>query len=343
MDLKNITKEELIVRVKPDFSEKLIPVNWNAIEDMVDKITYEKLTSQFWLATRMPVSKDVDDWSKMSETEQKLVARVFVGLTALDTLQSEDGVDALKPAVNTQHETAVLNNIGFMESEHARSYSSIFSTLNTNSEIREIFEWAETHETLQKKAILIRNVYRHGSDLQKKVASVFLESFLFYAGFYTPLYFLGKSKLINVAEVIKLIIRDESVHGSYIGHKFNQAFKELTPEMQFEFQVWVNEFLFELYENECRYTEYLYDEIGWTDSVKTFIRYNANKAMMNLHLPPVFPDTEEDVEPIVLNGISTVTANHDFFSTVGNGYLMSIIENTRDSDYDFVRDMFKAN
>lgn len=24
-------------------------VNWNAVEEMVDKLTFEKLTSQFWL------------------------------------------------------------------------------------------------------------------------------------------------------------------------------------------------------------------------------------------------------------------------------------------------------
>ncbi len=33
---------------------------------------------------------------------------------------------------------------------------------------------------------------------------------------FTPLYYLGNNKLANVAEIIKLIIRDESVHGTYI-------------------------------------------------------------------------------------------------------------------------------
>jgi ribonucleoside-diphosphate reductase beta chain len=310
-------------------------VNWNAVEDMVDKLTYEKLTSQFWLSTRMPVSKDKQDWRNLSEKEKRMVERVFVGLTMLDTLQSEVGVDALKPDIRTKHELAVLNNIGFMESEHARSYSSIFSTLNTNKEIREIFEWSETHETLQKKADIVAEIYRNGTPLQRKVASVFLESFLFYSGFYTPLYYLGKSKLMNVAEVIKLIIRDESVHGTYIGYKFHLGFKELPEEEQQELQSWAYNLLYELYENECRYTEYLYDEIGWTEDVKVFLRYNANKALMNLRLAPLFPDSSDDVNPIVLNGLSTGTTNHDFFSAVGNGYLMSAVEDMKDSDYDF--------
>lgn len=310
-------------------------VNWNAIEDMVDKLTYEKLTSQFWLSTRMPVSKDKDDWSKLPDKEKRLVERVFVGLTMLDTLQSEIGVDALKSDIRTKHEIAVLNNIVFMESEHARSYSSIFSTLNTNKEIRDIFEWSETHESLQTKADIITNIYESGTPLQRKVASVFLESFLFYSGFYTPLYYLGKSKLMNVAEVIKLIIRDESVHGTYIGYKFHLAFKELPQEEQEELKSWSYQLLYQLYENECKYTEYLYDEVGWTEEVKVFLRYNANKALMNLRLSPLFQDSADDVNPIVLNGLSTGTTNHDFFSAVGNGYLMSAVEDMKDSDYDY--------
>ncbi|WP_045628512.1 ribonucleotide-diphosphate reductase subunit beta, partial [Lacticaseibacillus paracasei] len=77
---------------------------------------------------------------------------------------------------------------------------------------------------LQYKANKINDIYHNGSALQKKIASVFLETFLFYSGFFTPLYYLGNNKLTNVAEIIKLIIRDESVHGTYIGYKFQLGF-----------------------------------------------------------------------------------------------------------------------
>ncbi|WP_255639667.1 class 1b ribonucleoside-diphosphate reductase subunit beta [Aquibacillus saliphilus] len=315
--------------------EQYNAINWNEIEDMVDKATYEKLTSQFWLSTRMPVSKDLSDWRSLPSIEKRLVERVFGGLTLLDTLQSRDGVQALRKNVRTELELDVLNNIQFMESEHARSYSSIFSTLNTPREITEIFQWTNSNELLQKKAKIINDIYKDGNHLEQKVASVFLESFLFYSGFYTPLYYLGKSQLINVAEVIKMILRDESVHGTYIGYKFKLGFNELSKTEQDKMQTWAYNLLYELYENEIKYTELLYDEIGWTEDVKLFLRYNANKALMNLGLSPLFPDHRDDVNPIVLNGLSTGTANQDFFSQVGNGYLMSIVEDMNDDDYDY--------
>ena len=113
-------------------------INWNEIEDAIDKSTWEKLTEQFWLDTRIPLSNDLDDWRKLSAEEKDLVGKVFGGLTLLDTMQSQTGVEAIRADVRTPHEEAVLNNIQFMESVHAKSYSSIFSTLNTKSEIEEI-------------------------------------------------------------------------------------------------------------------------------------------------------------------------------------------------------------
>ena len=627
-------------------------INWNAIEDVVDKATWEKLTEQFWLDTRIPLSNDLDDWRRLSKKERDLVGKVFGGLTLLDTLQSVDGVSAIRQDIRTPHEDAVLNNIAFMEAIHAKSYSSIFSTLNTKSEIEDIFEWTTNNPHLQKKAEIIKRIYDTGTPLQKKVASVFLESFLFYSGFFTPLWYLGNNKLPNVAEIIKLIIRDEcltkdqevltpkgwvsvadirpqdlvlqfdketrrtnfapvstistdfapkiyhfksklgyvelkctpnhrlirqaltsdklivrpadltlgsssywlhptkvnspnfevesltkfeelyiclskfgtvvesalskhlvlssskseiiakmkcllrslkityteysypegngtvlriskfnqfgieesklkslpkrplnevdsnwclnyletlfdwvgakcsdnsyrycsinkesvdyvqalcsllgyktrirefedrspfsaeglvnysltilpngstsygaavsrteieseqiygiqvpsgylvtrsqsgsvvvtgnSVHGTYIGYKFQLAFNELSEEAQEELKAWTYDLLYELYENEEKYTEELYDEIGWTDEVKTFLRYNANKALMNLGFDPLFPESAEDVNPIIMNGISTGTSNHDFFSQVGNGYLLGQVEAMTDEDY----------
>ncbi|HIW70044.1 MAG TPA: ribonucleotide-diphosphate reductase subunit beta, partial [Candidatus Limosilactobacillus merdipullorum] len=85
--------------------------------------------------------------------------------------------------------------------------------------------------------------------------------------------------------------------------------------------------------NEEKYTHMLYDTVGWTDDVLTFIRYNANKALMNLGQEPLFPDTSSDVNPVVMNGISTTTSNHDFFSQVGNGYRLGAVEAMNDDDY----------
>ena len=71
-------------------------INWNNLEDQIDKATWEKLTEQFWLDTRIPLSNDLADWREFSAADKDVVAKVFGGLTLLDTLQSQDGIAALK-------------------------------------------------------------------------------------------------------------------------------------------------------------------------------------------------------------------------------------------------------
>ncbi|MCP6726240.1 ribonucleotide-diphosphate reductase subunit beta, partial [Klebsiella pneumoniae] len=68
--------------------------------------------------------------------------------------------------------------------------------------------------------------------LKQKVANVFLETFVFYSCFYTPLYYLGHNQLPNVADIMKLILRDESVHVTYIGYKFQLGFKDRSEKQQ---------------------------------------------------------------------------------------------------------------
>ena len=61
-----------------------------------------------------------------------------------------------------------------------------------------------------------------------------LESFLFYSGFFYPLYLGGQGFLRNSAEVISLILRDESIHGVAVGFFAQNLFKQFSKEKQDE-------------------------------------------------------------------------------------------------------------
>ena len=55
--------------------------------------------------------------------------------------------------------------------------------------------------------------------------------------------------------------------------------RESSPERQAELKDYTFDLLMELYDNEESYTESLYDDLGLTEDVKKFLRYNANKAL----------------------------------------------------------------
>ena len=311
-------------------------INWNDIEDDKDLEVWDRLTGNFWLPEKIPLSNDLPSWKTLKPEEQLMTNRVFTGLTLLDTLQGTVGAVSLIPDARTPHEEAVYTNIAFMESVHAKSYSSIFSTLLSTTEINESFRWSEENENLQRKAHIIMNYYQGDDPEKRKVASTLLESFLFYSGFYAPMYWSAHAKLTNTADLIRLIIRDEAVHGYYIGYKYQLAVNESSPERQQELKDYTFDLLTELYDNEESYTEDLYDPLGLTEDVKKFLRYNANKALMNLGYEALFPADSTDVNPAILAALSpSADENHDFFSGSGSSYVIGEIVDTEDDDWDF--------
>ena len=312
------------------------PINWNAVEDPVDLDVWNRLTANFWLPEKVPLSNDIQSWASLKEHERTLTMRVFTGLTLLDTIQGTVGSMSIIPDARTQHEEAVITNIAFMESVHAKSYSSVFSTLCSTDDIEEAFRWSEENEHLQNKARIVLDYYRGDDPLKRKVASTLLESFLFYSGFYLPMHWSSRAKLTNTADLIRLIIRDEAVHGYYIGYKYQLALAEQSQERQEELKEYTYDLLMELYNNECKYSADLYDEIGLTEDVKKFLQYNANKALMNLGYDALFPKETAEVNPAILSALAPdANENHDFFSGSGSSYVIGKHEATTDDDWEF--------
>jgi ribonucleoside-diphosphate reductase beta chain len=311
-------------------------INWNRIEDEKDLEVWNRLVNNFWLPEKVPLSNDIQSWNTLTPDEQLLTMRVFTGLTLLDTIQGTVGAVSLIPDAITPHEEAVYTNIAFMESVHAKSYSSIFSTLCSTKEIDEAFRWSVENPNLQKKAQIVMDYYRGDNPLKRKVASTLLESFLFYSGFYLPMHWSSRAKLTNTADLIRLIIRDEAVHGYYIGYKFQKGLEKVSQAERDDLKDYTFSLLYELYDNEVQYTQDLYDGVGLTEDVKKFLHYNANKALMNLGYEAMFPASVTDVNPAILSALSpNADENHDFFSGSGSSYVIGKAEATEDEDWDF--------
>lgn len=310
-------------------------VNWNRVEEPVDLEVWNRSTANFWLPEKVPVSNDLPSWGTMTDVEKLLVMRVFTGLTLLDTMQSNTGVVSMIDDSRTLHEESVLSYFAGMEAIHAKSYSSIFSTLASTRDIDLAFQWSEENEWLQEKAAIVMRHYKGDNPMQKKIISVLLESFLFYSGFYAPFYFSARGKLTNSADIIRLILRDESVHGYYIGQKFQYNYEDLSQDEKDDLYGYTLTILGELYINEELYAKSLYDPIGKTDDVIPWMKLNANRALNNMGFPPMFPKEECDVSPEILTNLDPgANETHDFFSGSGSSYVIGKQEETTDEDWD---------
>lgn len=313
--------------------------DWSKPEDNFTQMFYNQNTKQFWLPEEISLNGDLLTWKTLSSEEKDTYMKALAGLTLLDTEQGNTGMPKIAEQVKGHQRKAVLNFMAMMENAvHAKSYSNIFLTLASTEQINDVFEWVKNNKYLQTKADVIVGQYDQIGDdkislYKAMVSSVFLESFLFYSGFYYPLYFYGQGKLMQSGEIINLILRDEAIHGVYIGLLAQEIYNEQSDETKVELKKYTYDLLQTLYENEILYTEDVYDQVGLASDVKKFVRYNANKALQNLGYEPFFE--YEEVNQVVINGLDTKTKSHDFFSMKGNGYKKAIVEHLKDEDFYF--------
>lgn len=317
-------------------SLRISPINWNKVKDPVDLDVWNKLTEQFWLPEKIALSNDLKSWGNFTEEEKSVTMKVFTGLTALDTVQGNVGAISLMADAKTPHEEAVLTNIAFMESVHAKSYSYIFSTLASSEAIEDTFRWAEENDFLAEKMNMILDRYEDVDQLERKIACTLLESFLFYSGFFWPIYLSSRARLTNTADLIRLIIADESVHGYYVGYKYQKAVSALSEEEQERYKSFAFELIQDLYDVEVKYTRDIYDPIGMSDDVIAFLKYNANKALQNLGYESLFPSSSFTVQAAVLSALAPNSGEtHDFFSGAGSSYTQLKNEAMDEEDWSF--------
>jgi ribonucleoside-diphosphate reductase beta chain len=315
---------------------RIRPVNWNRIVDEKDLEVWNRLIANFWLPEKVPLSNDIPSWNSLTQQERDTTVRVFTGLTMLDTTQATVGEICQIEHARTEHEQAIYTNIAFMQSVHARSYSSIFSTLCSGEQIDAAYRWAVGNDLLQERVRTVLVEYESDDPLRRKVAATLLSSLLLYAGFYLPLHFSSRAKLMNTADMIRLILRDKAIHGYYSGYKYQRGLEQRSAADQRALHDFTMDLLDRLYDLELRYSRQLYAGFDFMDDVEAFVRYNANKALMNLGYPTRFSVEETHVSPEIMAALSpSADENHDFFSGSGSSYIIGHSVSTDDDDWAF--------
>lgn len=321
-------------------------VNWNTPENDYVEMFWEQNLKQFWIDTEYIPSKDIDSWKSLSPEMKEAYKKALGGLTLLDTIQSHTGMPKAIDHIEGLQNKSVLSYMCMMESIHAKSYSTIFTTVANTAEIDEIFEWAANNEQLQFKAKTIDTNYRKldkedASDEEVYMAlasSVMLETFLFYSGFFLPLWLAGQGQMVASCDIIKKIIADESIHGVFVGLLAQEIYSKFDDMKKKQVKNNLFKLMDALYENELKYTDHVYSDVGLTGDVKEYIRYNGNKALMNLGFESRFEVGE--VNPIVLNGLNVETTQHDFFSKKSTNYEKTLeVVHLHDEDFEMENEL----
>lgn len=318
-----------VKRRKPSYS-----IPWNLCKDKVVVATHRINQRNGWVTDRINVTGDRVSWTKLSPEQQKAFVRTFVILSRIDAEQGLVGMDILADRVRDTYVAAVLRYQSGMEIVHSESYGRQLATFISTAEETEVIEWADNSKEVDDViGFLIEEMIKVDEfESDPLVAeslllaySTVLESYLFFLLFYYPLYLADvKQRMTRCAEVIRLILRDESVHGAFSGYVFVRNQKEMTDTQKAVTQEKVETFMSELYNRIDALLNVVYEDIPEIiEDIKRFANYNFNRTLQNLGYAEVF-DAEDTafhpaIESEVKNGLDVT---HDFFSMTGNVYFM---------------------
>lgn len=332
-ELNNINKAN---KRSKERRKVLKSIRWNGYDDAVVVEALKTNQKNAWVVDRVNVSKDKVSFTKLSEQEQYQYILTFVILSKIDALQGNIGMDILAENCTDSYVSSVFRYEAGMEIVHSASYNKqIASLISTLEEERYIDIVDNSKEVADVVDFLIESMIDldENFDISREVAfqlqlaySTILESFLFYLFFYYPLYQANvKQRMNKCAEVIRLILRDGSVHGAFSGYIFQRESAKLSTEENKFVSDTIAEFMSEMYKRIENLLDFVYEEKHIREDIQHFANYNFNRTLKNLGYEEVFEGEDIEFHTKVLEEVQDdigVTMVHDIFSMTGKVYFM---------------------
>ena len=288
-------------------------INWNDMEDRVDKSAWARLNDIIWEPRNVPVREDKKEFIKLDKPIQEALLHAFGALSFSSGLQMRNGIEQVKADAITPEESAVLNALQYLESIANKSYSYVLHELSDDKTVEETLNWANNNPYLQNKIHILNKIYQSGDALQKKAADVILETALYHSGFFAPLYLFGDGKMVRTAEIVKLALRGTSFSGIYPGYKFRLGYSKLGKNEIDRLKEWIDNLYDELVANEEKHIHLMYKGTGWEEDAKHYFYYSVNKAYLNLGFSDKYPDTANTINATIGKGVIKSAVFEDFF------------------------------
>lgn len=314
-------------------------LNWDDIRMPKMYKLYRVLLGNHWIADEIPMNTDVSQFSELTEREQESFKKIIGLLAVLDSMQTMY-VGDVKAYLTDSSLQAICAIIAQQEVVHNQSYSYVLSSLVSEQEQKEIFEYWKNDKILLQRNLFIRDAYQEFRDnptpytfFKSVVADMVLEGIFFYAGFAFFYNLARDQKMMATSQMISYIQRDEAQHAYFFGEVFKQLlidFPELNTPENIQY---VYEFIDRAVQYETEWAEYVLDGIAGInlDEFRGYIKHIANLRLRYMGLDRAYDGVENSmpwIKPFsdeALNDTKT-----DFFEAKSRTYAKASADNDWD-------------
>lgn len=176
---------------------------------------YKKAVASFWTVEEVDLSRDQNDWDRLSSNEQHFISHVLAFFAASDGIVNENLVERFSQEVQVTEARCFYGFQMAIENVHSEMYSILIDTYIKDPERREhLFNAIETMPAVKRKAdwALAWIDNREATFGERIIAFAAVEG-IFFSGSFAAIFWLKKRGLMpGLTFSNELISRDEGLH-----------------------------------------------------------------------------------------------------------------------------------
>ena len=188
----------------------IFPLKYNEIWSM-----YKKAVSCFWTSEEIDLSKDYDDWMKLSDNERKFIKGVLAFFSSSDTIVNMNLAERFVNEVQPLEAKYFYNFQEAIENIHSEVYSLLIDTyIKDPKEKNETFHAVENSAAIRRKADwCLKWINDHEAPFAQRLIAFAIVEGVFFSGSFCAIFWMKeKGKMPGLCFSNELISRDEAMH-----------------------------------------------------------------------------------------------------------------------------------
>jgi ribonucleotide reductase beta subunit family protein with ferritin-like domain len=178
---------------------------------------YKKAVASFWTAEELDLSKDYEDFMKLSDNEQHFIKHVLAFFASSDGIVFENIDMNFGSEIHLSEARSFYAYQGFNEMIHGETYSLLIDTLiKDDDEKNTIFNAIETMPCVKNKCEWALKYMNSDMPLGKRLVAFACVEGIFFSGSFCAIYWVKRKGLMpGLCFSNELISRDEGLHQTF--------------------------------------------------------------------------------------------------------------------------------
>ena len=272
---------------------------------------YDTMQKMHWLPSEVPLHEDIRDWNeRLSKEEKNLINQILKFFTQGDVDIAKAYLDSYIPKFKSPEVRMMLSSFATSEANHAHAYSLLNDTIG-ESDLLDFKAFQEYKEMSNKHLYLFKDKGKGIEGFLRDIAcfSAFGEGLQLFASFVMLLNFQRYGGMKGMCQIVTWSIRDETHHVESMIKLFKTLIKENPKVWTDKFKKTIYQTARDMVELEDKFIDLAFEMGGIRglnpDEVKKYIRYIADRRLLQLSLKPNYGVKDNPLGWLdwVLNGV----------------------------------------